>query len=219
MFKDRFDAGKQLAKVLQHYKNRDGVILAVPRGGVEIGYVLAKELNLPLEIVLSKKIGHPHQPEFAIGAVSLESRIISERGDVSEEYIEKETKRLRQLLRERYKMYYGDRKPANLDDKIVIVVDDGIATGNTLLSTVELVRHHNPHWVVVAIPVAPPDSLRHVEQAKGVDEVVCLLAPRDFYAVGQFYENFEQVEDDEVVRLLNEVWKKPEQKDKIPQGN
>lgn len=206
MFKDRLDAGKQLAKALRHYKNRDGVILAVPRGGVEIGYVLAKELDLPLEVVLSKKIGHPHQPEFAIGAVSLESRIVNERPDVSEEYIEKETNRLRQLLRERYKSYYGDRQPLSLEDKIVIVVDDGIATGNTLLSTVELVRHHRPRWVVVAIPVAPPDSLRHIEQAKGVDEVVCLLAPRDFYAVGQFYENFEQVEDEEVVRLLKELW-------------
>lgn len=206
MFKDRFDAGRQLAKTLQHYKNRDGVVLAVPRGGVEIGYVLAKELDLPLEVVLSKKIGHPHQPEFAIGAVSLESRIVSERSDVSEEYIEKETNRLRQLLRERYKLYYGDRQPLSLEDKIVIVVDDGIATGNTLLSTVELLRHHRPRWVVVAIPVAPPDSLRHIEQAQGVDEVVCLLAPRDFYAVGQFYENFEQVEDKEVVRLLKEVW-------------
>ncbi len=206
MFKDRFDAGRQLAKALQHYKNRDGVILAVPRGGVEIGYVLARELDLPLEVVLSKKIGHPNQPEFAIGAVSLESRIVNERPDVSEEYIEKETNRLRQLLRERYKSYYGDRQPLSLEDKIVIVVDDGIATGNTLLSTVELVRHHRPRWVVVAIPVAPPDSLRHIEQAKGVDEVVCLLAPRDFYAVGQFYENFDQVEDEEVRRLLKEVW-------------
>jgi predicted phosphoribosyltransferase len=206
MFKDRFDAGKKLAKALQHYKNRDGVVLAVPRGGVEIGYVLAQELDLPLEIVLSKKIGHPNQPEFAIGAVSLESRIVNERPDVSDEYIEKETSRLRQLLRERYKSYYGDRQPLSLEDKIVIIVDDGIATGNTLLSTVELVRHHRPRWVVVAIPVAPPDSLRHIEQAKGVDEVVCLLAPRDFYAVGQFYENFEQVEDEEVVRLLKELW-------------
>lgn len=206
MFKDRFDAGRKLAKALQHYKNRDGVVLAVPRGGVEIGYMVAKELDLPLEIVLSKKIGHPQHSEFAIGAVSLEGRVVADRSDVSHEYIEEETERLRQLLRERYKMYYGDRKPANLEDKIVIVVDDGIATGNTLLSTVELIRHHHPSWVVVAIPVAPPDSLRHVKEAKGVDEVVCLLAPRDFYAVGQFYEDFDQVEDAEVVRLLKEVW-------------
>ena len=206
MFKDRFDAGRQLAKALQHYKNRDGVILAVPRGGVEIGYIVAKELELPLEIVLSKKIGHPHHSEFAIGAVSLEGRVVTERSDVSDEYIEQETGRLRHLLRERYKKYYGERKPANLEDKIVIVVDDGIATGNTLLSTIELIRHHNPRWVVVAVPVAPPDSLRHIEEAKGVDEVVCLLSPRDFYAVGQFYENFDQVEDKEVIRLLHEVW-------------
>jgi putative phosphoribosyl transferase len=206
MFKDRFDAGKQLAKALQHYKNRDGVILAVPRGGVEVGYVVAKELELPLEIVLSKKIGHPHHSEFAIGAVSLEGRVVTERADVSEEYIEQETERLRHMLRERYKKYCGERKPASLEDKIVIVVDDGIATGNTLLSTVELIRHHNPRWVVVAIPVAAPDSLHHIEEAKGVDEVVCLLSPRDFYAVGQFYENFDQVEDKEVIRLLHEVW-------------
>lgn len=206
MFKDRFDAGKQLAKALLHYKNRDGVVLAVPRGGVEIGYVVAKELDLPLEVVLSKKIGHPYHPEFAIGAVSLEGRVFSERSDVTKEYIEEETERLRSLLRERYKTYYGDRKPVSMEDKIVIVVDDGIATGNTLLSTIELIRHHKPRWVVVAIPVAPPDSLHKFRQAAGVDEVVCLLSPRDFYAVGQFYENFDQVEDVEVVRLLHEAW-------------
>lgn len=207
MFKDRFDAGRQLAKALQHYKNRDGVILAVPRGGVEIGYAVARELELPLEIVLSKKIGHPHHSEFAIGAVSLEGRVVTERSDVSEEYIEKETGRLRRLLRDRFRKYYGDRKPLSMEDKIVIVVDDGIATGNTLLSTIELIRHHNPRQVVVAIPVAPPDSLRHIREAKGVDEVICLLTPRDFYAVGQFYETFDQVEDEEVIRLLHDAWK------------
>ncbi len=207
MFENRYDAGLQLANLLRHYKNRDGVVLAVPRGGVEIGYVVAKELGLPLEIVLSKKIGHPAHPEFAIGAVSLEGRVVTERPDVSEEYIEEETERLRRLLRERYKMYYGDRKPVSLEDKIVIVVDDGIATGNTLLSTVELVRHHRPRRVVVAIPVAPPDSLRKLRDADGVDEVVCALSPRDFYAVGQYYENFDQVEDAEVKRLLEEVWR------------
>ena len=207
MFNDRYDAGLQLANLLRHYKNRDGVVLAVPRGGVEVGYVVAKELGLPLEVVLSKKIGHPAHPEFAIGAVSLEGRVVTERPDVSKEYIEEETERLRRLLRERYKMYYGDRKPVNMEDKIVIVVDDGIATGNTLLSTVELVRHHRPRWVVVAIPVAPPDSLRKLREADGVDEVVCVLSPRDFYAVGQFYEHFDQVEDEEVKRLLEEVWR------------
>ncbi len=206
MFKDRFDAGRQLAKALQHYKNREGVILAVPRGGVEIGYIVAKELELPLEVVLSKKIGHPLHSEFAIGAVSMEGLVVTQRPDVSDEYIRTETKRLRHLLQARHKKYYGDREPANLEGKIVIVVDDGIATGNTLLSTVELIRHHNPRWVVIAIPVAPPDSLLHIENASGVDEVVCLLTPHDFYAVGQFYENFDQVEDDEVVRLLQEVW-------------
>jgi len=207
MFNDRYDAGLQLANLLRHYKNRDGVVLAVPRGGIEVGYVVAKELGLPLEVVLSKKIGHPAHPEFAIGAVSLEGRVVTERPDVSKEYIEEETERLRRLLRERYKMYYGDRKPVNMEDKIVIVVDDGIATGNTLLSTVELVRHHRPRWVVVAIPVAPPDSLRKLREADGVDEVVCVLSPRDFYAVGQFYEHFDQVEDEEVKRLLEEVWR------------
>ncbi len=207
MFKDRYDAGMQLANLLRHYKNRDGVVLAVPRGGVETGYIVARELGLPLEIVLSKKIGHPDHPEFAIGAVSLEGRVLTPRADVSPEYIEEETERLREMLRERYRMYYGDRKPVGLEDKIVIVVDDGIATGNTLLSTVELIRHRRPRRVVVAVPVAPPDALRNIRDARGVDEVVCVLSPRDFYAVGQFYENFDQVEDAEVKRLLEEVWR------------
>ncbi|MEY3194824.1 MAG: hypothetical protein RIQ78_921 [Bacteroidota bacterium] len=216
MFRDRFDAGRQLAKKLRHYRNRDGVILAVPRGGVEVGYMVAKELGLPLEVVLSKKISHPTNPEFAIGAVSLEGIVFSKRPDVSDNYIEKEVVRLRQMLRDRYKKYCGDRKPVGLEGKIVIIVDDGIATGNTLLSTVELVRKHHPQRVVVAIPVAPPDSLNNVGLAEGVDEVVCLLTPNNFYAVGQFYENFDQVRDDQVMRLLQEVW---EPKTKPAQAN
>lgn len=206
MFTDRFDAGRQLAKMLRHYKNRDGIILAVPRGGVEIGYALAQELELPLEAVLSKKIGHPAHPEFAIGAVSLEGCILDERADVPAEYIEEETERLRRLLRERYKAYYGDRQPLSPTDRVVIIADDGIATGNTLLSTVELIRHQRPRRVVAAIPVAPPEGLRKIREAAGVDEVICLLSPRDFYAVGQYYENFEQVEDEQVKHLLEERW-------------
>ena len=206
MFNDRIDAGKQLAKALQHYKNEDGVILAVPRGGVEIGSILATALSFPLEIVLSKKIGHPNQPEYAIGAVSLESRVVADHPEVSEEYINQETNRLRGLLRERYKKYYGNHQPVSLKGKTAIIVDDGIATGHTLLSSIELIRHQKPQRIIVAIPVAPVESLRHIEEAKGVDEVVCLLTPMDFRSVGQYYRHFDQVEDAEVIRLLHAAW-------------
>lgn len=200
MFKDRFEAGKLLAEKLQHYKNQNAVVVAIPRGGMETGYVVARELNLPLEVVLSKKLGHPRQKEYAIGAVSLESRIVTDVSGVTREYIETETDRIRELLRERYRFYYRDRRPLNLQDRIIIVVDDGIATGNTLLSTIELLRKSRPRRIVIAVPVSSRRALQKLGAV--ADEIVCLLAPEDFFAVGEFYGEFRQVSDEEVVEWL-----------------
>lgn len=206
MFKDRFDAGRQLAEKLQHYRNRDSVVVAVPRGGIELGYEIAKALDLPLEVVLTKKLGHPHQREFAIGAVSLESRILQYTADVSPEYIESETERVREMLRQRQQQYYGSQKPEPLRDRIVIIVDDGIATGNTLLSSIELIEHQQPRMIVVAVPVASSAATRKIKER--VDEFICLLTPPDFQAVGQYYEQFYQVKDEEVIALLERIRKK-----------
>jgi putative phosphoribosyl transferase len=201
ILKDRMEAGFLLSEKLKKYKNSNSVILAIPRGGVPIGYEIAKRLNLPLDIVLSKKIGHPFNKEFAIGAVSLDSAIVDEHPDVSIEYKENETIRLRELLRQKYKLYRGNRKPIAVEGKNVIIVDDGIATGNTLLVSIAMLRKENPAKIIVAVPVLPYDSLKKFEQ--NTDEFIYLIASKNFRGVGSFYEHFYQVQDDEVMEMLS----------------
>jgi predicted phosphoribosyltransferase len=203
MFTNREEAAYLLVEKLKKYKNSNGVVLAVPRGGVPLGCIISKELNLPLDIVLSKKIGHPFHKEFAIGAVTLKSRILSEGiSEISEEYIENETEIIREILQKRYNDYYGNRKPQQLKTRIVFVVDDGIATGNTILATIAMLHGEKPKKIVIAIPVASPKALHKLESSPYIDEVVCLSTPRNFQAVGQFYKNFDQVNDLKIKKLL-----------------
>ncbi|RKS53728.1 putative phosphoribosyltransferase [Gillisia mitskevichiae] len=205
-FKDRKEAGQILAIKLQKYKDDDAIVLAIPRGGVPLGYAIAKSLKLPLEVVLSKKIGHPLHKEYAIGAVTLKNRVLSDvTSHISSEYIEMETKRIREKLKKRFHEYYGNRKPLPLKGHTLIVVDDGIATGNTILSTIEMLFEEKPHKMIVAIPVASNNALQKLQHSQYIDEVVCLLVPENFRAVGQFYQDFEQVDDATVARLLNEA--------------
>ncbi len=204
MFKDRIDAGTQLAKKLLHYKDQDVVVLAIPRGGLPVGAIVAKTLQAPLDVVLTKKIGHPYHKEYAIGAVSLESIVLSDAAGISKAYIDEETVRIREKLKKRQDQYYKNKSPENLKDKTVIIIDDGIATGNTVLVTVELVSKQTPSKIVVAIPVAPKSSIDKLNSSPYIDEVVCLQVPYGFYAVGQFYEDFYQVSDEEAIRLLEE---------------
>lgn len=204
-FVDRAEAGVLLAHALEHYRGTDALILAIPRGGVVVGHAMATALDLPLDIVLAKKIGHPANPEFAIGAVSLDSQLVDPRYDVSRTYLNTEVKRIRSRSQEKALMYRGERPPPGVKDRPVIVVDDGVATGNTLLATLELLRRQHPSKLVVAMPVVPPRFIR-----KGrivADELIYLLAPPHFQGVGQFYDNFQPVEDEEVLRLLNDAWK------------
>ena len=201
MFRNRIDAATQLAAKLIRYKNTDGIVLAIPRGGVTIGKEIAKELNFPLEIILSKKIGHPRNPEYAIGSVSELGMIVNENiTDVPMDYLEEEAARIQIQLKEKYKLFMGANKPTDLKNKIVILVDDGIATGNTILATISMIKKKFPKKLIVAVPVAPPDTARRV--SKEADEFICLLTPPDFYAVGQFYEDFLQVSDEEVINML-----------------
>jgi len=207
MYKDRNEAGFLLAKELEKYSKKDAVVLAIPRGGIPLGFIISRHLKLPLEVVLSKKIGHPLHKEYAIGAVTLKSRILSEAAtDISPDYIEEETKKIRAKLQQRYLDYYGDRNPLPLKNKTLIIVDDGIATGNTILSIIKMLYDEKPDKIVVAIPVAPPDSIRKLKDSTFVDEVICPLVPGNFRAVGQFYENFDQVNDAEVSQLLKKAY-------------
>ena len=202
-YKNRTKAGLVLAKKLAKYKNKNAVVVAIPRGGVPIGKIIAEYLNLPLEVELSKKIGHPFQPEYAIGAVSLDTRILEEGLEIPQKYIDEETEKIREMLRQRFQKYSQGRPRESLVGKIVIIVDDGIATGLTIESTVDLVAKHQPQKIVIAVPVAPSSSLEKLENNKAVDEIICPLIPLEFVSVGRFYEKFPQVSDEEVVQLLS----------------
>lgn len=203
MYTDREDASLKLSEELQRYKGEDGVVLGIPRGGVPLAYNIAKSLNFDLDIVMIKKIGHPLNPELAIGAVSVSDRIVNP-VDVNEDYIDKETEKLQEKLRNNYKKFTGREKPEyNLTTKTVIIVDDGIATGNTMMATVQLVKKENPKQIIIAVPVAPPRTVKRFEEISDVNQVVCPLQPREFMAVGQFYKKFEQTDDQEVVELLH----------------
>ena len=207
MFTNRKQAGNLLAKELKQYHNKTGVVVvAIPRGGVPVGFEISQALNLPLEIVLSKKIGHPFNKEYAIGAVTLKSSVLSEAAEeVSHEYIEDETGRIRDLLQQRYDWYYGGKTPLELTNKTVIIVDDGIATGNTLLSSIQLIEQEEPKEIVIALPVAPPSALNKIRELRSVTKIICILETRNFHAVGQFYEQFDQVTDEEVITLLKKA--------------
>lgn len=203
MFHDRIEAGLLLADKLRKYKNDPGIVLAVPRGGVPVAYALARELDFPLEIILTRKIGHPMNKEYAIGAASLTDHFVIPHDDVSDLYIEEELQRVRIRLKEMYTKFMGDKKPENLEGKTVIVVDDGVATGNTLMATVQVIRKSNPGKIVIGVPVASWSAVQKL--SKEVDEVVALIIPEVFYGVGAFYENFEQVDDDVVMYYLDKI--------------
>ena len=203
MFHDRLEAGLLLAAKLKKYKNDPGIVLAVPRGGMPVAYAVARELGFPVEVILTKKIGHPMNKEYAIGAASLTDHFVVPHEGVTEEYIEQELQRIRSRLKEMHTRFMGDKEPEKLEGKTVIVIDDGIATGNTLLGTVNVLRKSNPAKIVIGVPVASETAVQKLE--KEVDEVVAVLIPEDFYGVGAFYEDFEQVSDEEVMHYLDKL--------------
>lgn len=208
MFQDRFTAGRLLAKKLAAYKNKkDALILAIPRGALQIGYALAQELHVPLDIVLTKKIPYPGNEELAIGAVGVQSIIVDEelvsREGISQDYIARQVKELRKKLQERYVHYVGKRKQLSLQGKTVILIDDGVAMGSTMLAAIAVVRKEKPKKIIVAVPVGPVEALAKL-RAKA-DEVICLHIPEFFPAIGAFYQEFPQVEDEEAIALLRKA--------------
>ena len=204
IFSNRYEASKKLVPFLRKYAVEDAVVLSIPRGGVPMAYTIARELNLPLDVLLTKKIGHPLNSDLAVGSVSLEGRIIDPRFHMEEVYLEKETIRIRRLLKERYKKFMGSRNPINLENKTVIIIDDGVATGNTMLASIDLVARRHPKKIIVAIPVASEEAVEKIKRK--VDDFVCLFTPDIFISIAQFYNDFVQVNDDEVAYLLNEIY-------------
>lgn len=207
MFRNREDAASQLAEKLKSRELHDPLVLAIPRGGVVTGAVLARELGADLDVVLSRKLRAPGQPELAIGAVAEDGQVYlnhyaQEFQGLMEEYLADERRHQLAEIARRKKLFRAVRPPAPLADRSVIVTDDGIATGSTMIAALQAVKTQNAREVIVAVPVASPERLAEVR--RWCDDVVCLLTPDAFWAIGQFYEDFSQVEDEEVVQLLRE---------------
>lgn len=204
-FQDRTDAGRRLASALMRFRDSNPVVLALPRGGVVVGYEVARALDAPLDVLVVRKIGAPGQPELAAGAVAEGGEVLmNERVDemlgLSEDDIRALAARELPEIERRVQRFRGGQGPVDVAGKTVILVDDGLATGTTARAAVRALRRRNPAKIVLAVPVGAPESVRDFESL--VDEVVCLSQPYDFFAVGQFYHNFEQTTDDEVVELL-----------------
>src|SRR5262245_35288496 len=206
-FRDRFEAGRQLAKALEPYANRhDVVVLALPRGGVPVGFEVAQALGAPLDVFLVRKLGVPGRPELAMGAIAsggvsvLSEDLIDQLG-IPRSAVEQVAVRERLELERRDSLYRGDRQLPQLRDRTAILVDDGLATGATMEAAIEAVRVHHPRHVVVASPVCAQDSAARLNRI--ADEVVCVQMPEPFRAVGLWYERFDQTTDEEVVRLLD----------------
>jgi putative phosphoribosyl transferase len=205
MFHDRKDAAVKLAARLRKRQLHDPLVLAIPRGGVVTGAVVAQELGAELDIVLSRKLRAPNQPEFAIGAISEDGQIylnphVSDLFGPSDDYLDQERRHQLAEIARRKKLFRAVRPQAPIAGRSVIVTDDGIATGSTMMAALQIVNTQKPREVIVAVPVAPPDRLEEV--GRWCDDVVCLHSPDVFWAIGQFYADFSQVEDGEVVQLL-----------------
>ena len=205
MLRDRKEAGQKLAEKLRKYAESNAVVLALPRGGIVIGFEIARALRLPLDIIAVRKIGHPSSPEYAIGAVDEVGTTVlneAEAEAVDRAWLKEETRRQKKEAKRRSSVYRGGKKPIPLTGKTAIIVDDGIATGLTIRLAVRSVRAQGPERIIVAVPVAPAESLRSLKN-EGADELVILEPPEEFLgAVGAHYIRFEQIDDDEVIRLL-----------------
>lgn len=208
LYKDRYDAGKQLAQELLQYKNENPVIIALPRGGVLLGYEAAKMLHAPLDIIVARKLGAPFHPEFGFGAIAPNGvKIINAESveylrlskDEINEIIENETLEMNR----RIQLYRKNSPPIDLHNKTVIVVDDGLATGVSTKAAVMSIKKMKPQKIILAVPVSPVNTANAFRQE--VDEFICLNEFSDFFAVGAYYDNFEQITDEEVITLIQKA--------------
>lgn len=207
LFADRMDAGRQLAAGLAHLGEADPLLLALPRGGVPVAHAVAQALGADLDLLMVRKIGVPWQPELALAAVvdgehpeTVVNDDVAARVPVPSGYLAQETARELREIEARRARYLGGRDPIPVEGRVVVVVDDGIATGATVRAALKALRRQRPARLIVATPVAPPDTVERLKSE--ADEVVCLASPEDFLAVGAFYVDFSQTSDDEVVAIL-----------------
>lgn len=212
MFDDRSDAGKQLAEKLKHLKDQKPVVLALPRGGVPIGFEIARALGAPLDLLLVRKIGVPWQPELALGAVAngaqpetFIDRELATALNISDDYVKRETARQLEEVERRRRAYCGGCAPLDIAGHTAIIVDDGIATGATMRVALQASRRRNPNRLVLATPVASADTLEKLRPL--ADEIVCVEIPSWLGAIGFFYADFHQMSDEEVTTIVAEAAK------------
>lgn len=215
-FENRQQAGQELARALQRFRSTDSTVLAIPRGGVVVGYEVASALGLDLDVIVPRKVGAPGQPELAIGAVASwgdHECILDQNAirylNVSPEYIEREVQAQLEEVTRRLLAYRQTSEPPKVDGRTVVLIDDGIATGYTIRAAAVALRKLNASAIILAIPVAPPDSLEAIRPY--VTDVVCLRTPYPFLAVGYWYRDFAQVTDEEVVALLDQARRRQSQ--------
>ena len=206
MFKNRTDAGQKLAHILDDHDTEADIVLAIPRGGLPIGRVVANYLQIPLDIVSARKIGAPQNPELAVGAVASDGTVwlnetLIDELELEDTYLEDQIEHQRQAALDKVKRYRGDRPLREYSGKTVLIVDDGVATGATTIACIRQIKNAGADRVVLAVPVAPPDTIETLRSE--ADEVICVESPPHFGAVGQFYESFEQVSDERAKAELN----------------
>jgi len=202
LFRDRKDAAQQLALSLMEYKGKNALVLGIPRGGVEIGYYIAKELEAELSVIITKKIPHPQHPEYGIGAICEEGTIyMNQETVVPENILSPIIKGLKEEIRRRVLLYRDGDPIPEMKDRVVILVDDGIATGVTLIAAMLLCKKHKPAKIVVAVPVSGTSFIPEIKKA---DELVILYQPSYFLGVGQAYGDFSQLTDEQVLSFLNQ---------------
>ncbi len=207
LYRNRDQAGRLLARELLPLKDEDPLILALPRGGVAVAAAVAIALDAPLDVLVVRKLGAPRQPEFGFGAVAGGVRVLDESTvallELSEQQVAEVTARETAEVRRREKVYRRDRPPLEVEGRTVVIVDDGLATGGTAAAAIGAIGEMNPAKVVLAVPVAPPDTAMRLSEE--VDDLVCLSTPSDFGAVGRWYLDFEQTTDMEVIELLRQA--------------
>jgi putative phosphoribosyl transferase len=209
LFRNRSEAGRLLAHALQRYKNRpDVLVLALPRGGVPVAYEVAKSLNAPLDVFIVRKLGVPGHEELAMGAIASDgvhalNTSVIEQLNIPQSAIDAVAKREGEELQRRERLYRGEKPPLDINNRIVILVDDGLATGSTMKAAIAALRRQNPLRIIVAVPTAPSETCNELQHE--ADEVICAVTPDPFYAVGQWYEDFQQTTDAEVTDLIRQA--------------